>query len=145
MSEKKEVESPILGLDKLLPVEYVKAKALKPSLRKVNIIVRVVEVGEPRVVYSRRDRSEHRIAEALVGDETGCVLLNLWDSQINTFSPDVFEIRNGYANLFRGFLRLNIGRYGEAEKVDREVREVNTENNLSKKFCDSSSFWTRPY
>jgi len=142
----KEVAEVVLGVDKLLPVEYVKVKALKPDLRKVNLIVRVVKVWDPRVVYSRRDRSEHRVAEALVGDETGCVLLNLWDDQIDTFSTDeVFKIRNGYTKLFRGFLRLNLGRYGEAKKVDREVGEVDTENNLSKKFYESSSFWTTPY
>jgi len=143
---KEEAEGAVLGLDKLLPMGYVKVKALKPNLRKVNGIVRVVEVGEPRVVYSRRDRSEHRVAEALVGDETGCALLNLWDDQIDTFGPDdVFKIKNAYTSLFRGFLRLNLGRYGEVEKVDREVGEVNTENNLSKKFYGSNAFWTTPY
>jgi len=29
--------------------------------------------------------------------------------------------------------------------MDREVGEVNTENNLSKKFYDSSAFGTTPY
>ena len=82
MSKEEEAAGAVLGLDKLLPVEYVRVKALKPNLRKVNVVVRVVKVGEPRVVYSRRDRSEHRVAEALVGDETGCVLLNLWDENV---------------------------------------------------------------
>lgn len=79
------------------PVEYVKVDTLKPRARNLNLIVKVVGVGEPRTVRSRRDGSEHRVAEALVGDETGCVLLSLWDDQIDAFGEgDVFEIRNGY-------------------------------------------------
>lgn len=113
---------------------YQKVENLKPSLRNLNLIVKVVNLGEPRQVYSKKTGSEHQVAEALVGDETGSILLSLWDDQIGNFSSDdVFEIKNGYTSLFRGSLRLNIGRYGTAEKVDKEVGEVNTENNLSEK------------
>jgi len=61
------------------------------------------------------------------------LLLTLWGDQVSAFNNgDVIEVRNGYTSLFRGFLRLNIGRHGAAEKVEREIGEVNTENNLSK-------------
>jgi len=113
-------------------IEFVKVDALKPSLRSVNVTVKVVDIGDPHSVTSRKDIIVHRVAEALVGDETGSVLLNLWDDQIDTFNnDDVIEVQNGYTSLFRGFLRLNIGRHGTAEKVDTEIGEVNTENNLS--------------
>ena len=124
-------------------IEFVKVDALKPSLRKVNVAVRVVDIGEPRSITSRRDYSVHRVAEALVGDETGCVLLNLWDDQISVFNKgDVIEIKNGYTSLFRGFWRMNIVRRGTVEKVDKEIGEVNTENNLSKEMHES--FLYRP-
>ncbi|MFQ6081497.1 MAG: single-stranded DNA-binding protein, partial [Candidatus Bathyarchaeia archaeon] len=81
-----------------------------------------------------RDGSTHQVAEALVGDETGCILLNLWDEDIGRFEVgDVIQIRNGYVRLFRGSMRLNIGRYGEAERLEEEMAEVNTENNLSER------------
>ncbi len=122
-------------------VEFVKVDTLKPSLRNVNVTVKVVNIGEPRSVTSRRDISVHRVAEALAGDETGCVLLTLWDNQISAFNNgDVIEVKNGYTSLFRGFLRLNIGRQGTAEKVDREIGEVNTENNLSKERHESFQY-----
>ncbi len=122
-------------------VEFVKVDTLKPSLRNVNVTVKVVNIGEPRSVTSRRDISVHRVAEALAGDETGCVLLTLWDDQISAFNNgDVIEVKNGYTSLFRGFLRLNIGRQGTAEKVDREIGEVNTENNLSKERHESFQY-----
>ncbi len=124
-------------------IEFLKVDALKPSLRNVNVAVKVVNIGEPRSVTFRRDVSVHRVAEALVGDETGCVVLTLWDDQIGVFNnDDVIEVKNGYTSLFRGFLRLNIGRRGTADKVDKDVGEVNTENNLSKERHES--FWYRP-
>ncbi len=105
---------------------------MKPSLRNVNLTVKIVNIGAPRSVTSRRDFSVHKVAEALVGDETGCAVLNLWDDKIGAFADgDVIEVRNGYTSLFRGFLRLNIGRQGSAEKVDRKIGDVNTKNNLS--------------
>ena len=88
----------------------MKVDALKPGLRNVNVTVKVVNIGEPRSVTSRRDYSVHRVAEALVGDETGCVLLTLWDDQVSGFNNgDVIQVKNGYTSLFSGFLRLNIG------------------------------------
>jgi replication factor A1 len=107
-------------------IEFVKVDALKPSIRNVNVTVKVVDIGEPRSVTSRKDVSVHRVTEAFVEDETGCILLTLWDDQISTFNNgDVVEVKNGYTSLFRGFLRLNIGGYGTAEKVDRELGKVN--------------------
>jgi len=114
--------------------EYVKVNALRPGSRGINTVVKVVDMGTPRTVSSRRDQTEHRVSEALVGDETGSLLLTLWDDQIDQFSVgNVFEIKNGFTSIFRGSLRLNLGRYGTAEKVEMEIAEVNTENNLSER------------
>jgi len=125
-----------------------KVDSLKSRMRNLNVIVKVVSKGEAREITSRRDRKVHSVAEALVGDETGCVLLNLWDDQINEFDEgDVVEIRNGYTSLFRGYLRLNIGRLGTAEKADSEIGQVNKENNLSetREFTYWRSSTTRPF
>ncbi len=77
----------------------------------------------------------HRVVDALVGDETGCIYLNLWDDNIEKAKEgDTLNIKNGYINLFRGNMRLNIGRYGSFEIVkESQIKEVNTENNLSSK------------
>ncbi len=126
------------------PTELVKVGTLKSNLRNLNVMVKVLSIGEPRVVFSRKDRSEHRVGEALVGDETGCVLLTLWDAQIEALEEgEVYEIKNGYTNLFRGSLRLNMGRYGTAEKVDTDIEDVNKKNNISEKRHQDTS-WRRP-
>lgn len=120
---------------------FMKVKALKPSLRDVNINVKVLGIGEPRQITSRKSQNVHSIAEALVGDETGCVVLNLWDNHITTFKKgDVVQIKNGYTTLFKGFLRLNIGKHGTAEKTDETIEDVNTDNNISKKIYASSRY-----
>jgi replication factor A1 len=111
-----------------------KVGELRTYSRRVNLVAKVVERGEEREVVSRSDGRTHRLAELLVGDDTATVLLTLWDENVDRFDVgDVIHIQNGYANLFRGSLRLNVGRYGEVEKVDEDVGEVNVDNNLSKK------------
>jgi len=131
------------------PTEPVKVGTLKSNLRDLKVVVKILSIGEPRVISSRRDRSEHRVTEALVGDETGCVLLTLWDNQIDALNiGDVYEIKNGYTNLFHGSLRLNMGKYGTAEKVDMDIEEVNAKNNLSAERHRDTSWRrasTRPY
>ncbi|MFQ6064389.1 MAG: hypothetical protein ACE5L6_02835 [Candidatus Bathyarchaeia archaeon] len=114
--------------------EFMKVGNLKTYSRRVNVKVKVLNKTEPREVTSRRSGSTFNVAEALVGDETGCVLLDLWDDDIEKFETgDVISIKNGYVKLFRGSMRLNIGRYGQAEKIEEDMPEVNTENNLSEK------------
>ena len=131
------------------PTEHVKVGSLKSNLTNLNVLVKVLSIGEPRVIFSRKDRSEHRVAEAFVGDETGCVLLTLWDNQIDALSVgEVYEIKNGYTNLFHGRLRLNMGKYGTVEKADKDIEEVNTKNNLSEERHRDTSWYEaskRPY
>ena len=114
--------------------ELAKITDLTTSSREINIVVKVVSKSEVRNVTGR-DYSVHRVADALVGDETGCLYLTLWDDNIDKI-PDESTIRvtNGYINLFRGNMRLNIGRYGSFELLEESpITEVNTENNLSDK------------
>ena len=114
--------------------ELVKIEKLTPSSREVNTVVKVVSKSEVRNVTGR-DYSVHRVADALVGDETGCVYLTLWDDNIDRVKEEgTLQVTNGYVNLFRGNMRLNTGRYGSFEVLEESpIAEVNTENNLSEK------------
>jgi replication factor A1 len=113
----------------------VKIGELTPNSKAVNVTAKVVSKGEVRNTTSGRDYSAHRVVDALVGDETGCVYLNLWDDNIDKAKEgDILKIKNGYVTLFRGSIRLNIGRYGSFEVVTEPItKEVNTENNVSSK------------
>jgi len=114
--------------------ELVKIEKLTPNSREVNTIVKVVSKGQVRNVTGR-DYSIRRVTDALVGDETGCIYLTLWEDNIDKINEEAtIRITNGYVNLFRGNMRLNIGRYGSFEILkESPITEVNTENNLSDK------------
>src|SRR3989304_1963560 len=116
------------------PVD-VKISELTPNSKAVNVVAKVVSKGEVRSTTSGRDYTAHRVVDVLVGDETGCVYLNLWDDNIDKAKEgDILKIKNGYVTLFRGSIRLNIGRYGSFEVVTEPIiKEVNTENNVSSK------------
>ena len=113
----------------------VKISELTPNSKAVNVTAKVVSKGEVRSTTGGRDYTTHRVVDALVGDETGCIYLNLWDDNIDKVNEaDTLNIKNGYINLFRGYMRLNIGRYGSFEIVaESQIKELNTENNLSNK------------
>ena len=113
----------------------VKVSELTPNSKAVNVTAKVMSKGEVRSTMSGRDYTAHRVVDALVGDETACIYLNLWDDNIDKVKEgDVLNIKNGYVNLLRGYMRLNIGRYGSFEiAAESQIKEVNTQNNLSSK------------
>ena len=115
--------------------EPVKVGDLNSYSRRVYTVVKVVSKTEPREVTSRIDNSPHRVAEALVGDDTGSIYLTLWDDVIDEVDEgQVLDIKNAYVNLFRGSMRLNLGRYGSYEVAeDAPFDDVNLDNNLSSK------------
>jgi replication factor A1 len=115
-------------------LERVEVENLNPRSRRLDLTVKVVSKNPVRDIVSRRDGSSHRVTEALVGDATGSVLLTLWDDDIEKVNDDdVLNIKNGYVTLFRGSMRLNIGRFGTFEMSEEVIENVNTENNLSDK------------
>jgi replication factor A1 len=114
------------------PVD-AKVGELTPDSRAVNVLAKVVSKSEIRNIASGRDGAAHRVCDALVGDETGVIYLTLWDDNIEKINDgDTISVKNGYVNLFRGNMRLNIGRYGTLEISEQPLAgEVNTENNVS--------------
>jgi replication factor A1 len=114
------------------PVD-AKVSELSPSSRAVNVLAKVVSKSEVRNVAAGRDGEPHKVSDALVGDETGCIYLTLWDDNIGKVNEgDTVSVKNGYINLFRGNMRLNVGRYGTLEIAEQAIAgEVNTENNVS--------------
>ncbi|MCW4053236.1 MAG: single-stranded DNA-binding protein [Candidatus Bathyarchaeota archaeon] len=124
---------------------------MRPRAR-VDTTFKVLEKNEPR-----ETRTGKRVTEAVVGDDSGTVLMTLWEETIGEVDVGkTYTITNGYANLFRGSLRLTTGRMGSLEESEEEVGEVNTENNMSEKryeddrgfgrsYGERSSYGRRPY
>ncbi len=116
------------------PVE-AKVGDLTPQSKAVNVTAKVVSKTEVREIPMGRDGSAHKVSDALIGDETGVVYLTLWDDNIEKVNEaDTVRIENGYVTLFKGNIRLNIGKYGKLEQAKEPLTvEVNTENNVSSK------------
>ncbi len=120
--------------NKKTPVE-AKVGDLTPQSKAVNVTAKVVSKTEVREIPMGRDGSAHKVSDALVGDETGVVYLTLWDDNIEKVNEsDTIRVENGYVTLFKGNIRLNIGKYGKLEPAKEPLAvEVNTENNVSSK------------
>lgn len=114
------------------PVGITKVKDLTPRSNKANVLVKVTSVGEPKEIPNRFGREAKRVAEAKVGDESGTIILSLWQDQIGSVKEgDVLSIENGYVSLVRGHMHFNVGKYGKMTKSDKEIPNVNTEVDVS--------------
>ena len=90
---------------------------LKPGMSSVNIKVTVSEISEPKQIITSKG-VEHEILEAKVKDETGEIMLILWDEKVLPLKVgDVLQIGNGFVTSFKGEWRINVGKYGEVTKV----------------------------
>ena len=119
------------------PVD-AKVGELTPQSRAVNVTAKVVSKSEIRDIPMGRDGSAHKVCDALVGDETGSIYLTLWDDNIEKVNEnDTVKVDNGYVTLFKGNMRLNVGKYGKLGIAETPMEvEVNTENNVSSKEYD---------
>jgi replication factor A1 len=109
-----------------------KIKDLTPQSKRVDVLAKVLEVSEPKDIPGKFGNSR-KVAEATISDETGAIVLSLWDNQIGSVAKDdVIEIKNGYVSLVRGHMRLNVGKYGTLAKIDKPM-ETNTTLNMSDK------------
>jgi replication factor A1 len=111
----------------------VKVGDLSTFSRRVYTTVKVISKTEPREVTSRQDDSVHQVADALVADDSGSIYMTLWDEAVEDINEDqILQLNNAYVNVFRGSMRLNLGRYGSYEVLDEApFEDVNLDNNLS--------------
>lgn len=111
----------------------MKISELRPFAKKVELTVKALSKNEVREVTSKLDNSTHKVTEVMVGDDSGTILLTLWDDAIEKVEPGKsYKIANAFTSLFKNTLRLNLGRYGELSETEDEV-QVNEQNNMSEK------------
>lgn len=122
----------------------MKISELTSYSRKVYTIAKIISIGESREVTSREDNSVHTVCESLVADDTGSIYLTLWDEAIDEVEEDmVLKLNNAYVNVFRGSMRLNLGKYGSYDVLDKApFNEVELENNMSERQVE---YRRRPY
>lgn len=92
----------------------MKIKELRNGMRRVDVEAKVLEKTPTREVMSRYKDVVHRVATAIVSDDTGKIKLTLWNEQIDQVNEnDNIKVENGYITTFRGEMQLNVGRYGK--------------------------------
>ena len=121
--------------------EDMKIKDVTPESRNVNLLVKVISVGEPRDIETKYGRKH--LAEATIADDTASMIMTLWEEQVDEVSEnDIMEIENAYISLVRGSMRLNLGRYGKMKRVDEDIDTV-TEPNKSDELHDRPPRYNR--
>jgi replication factor A1 len=109
----------------------VKVRDLSPQSKSVNLTVKVVSVGKPQSVASKSGGTR-TVTEVIVGDDTGTVVMSLWDRQAEGVQDgQVLRVDNGYVSLVKGHVHLNVGRYGRIISGQGTVASVDTEHNVS--------------
>lgn len=111
----------------------VKIRDLTPQSKRVDVTAKCLDVSEPKDIPGKFGNSR-KVAEATIADETGAIVLSLWDSQIGSITKDdVIDIKNGYVSLVRGHMRLNVGKYGQLSKSEKAIESPSTTTNMSDK------------
>ena len=86
---------------------------LKVGMKQVTVTGKVIEKSATREVLSRWTTNVHRVANAIIADDSGKIKLVLWNNQIDEVSVnDSVKIENGYVSSFRGEAQVNVGRNG---------------------------------
>ncbi|KAG9449992.1 hypothetical protein H6P81_009957 [Aristolochia fimbriata] len=113
---------------------FTKVDQLRPGTSGHTLTVKVVsskmvlQKGRPDGPQVR----QMRIAECLVGDETGMIVFTARNEQVDLMKPDTTVIlRNAKIDMFKGSMRLAVDKWGRVEVTDPADFTVKEDNNLS--------------
>ena len=104
---------------------HLKIENLRVGMKKINVSAEVLQVSEPSKVHTQfRDNAV--VSNAVVGDETGKVLLCLWDQQVNSVHVgERIEVKNAHVAMFKGEKQLRLGKNGKIcliqETLEKQV------------------------
>lgn len=112
---------------------FTKTSDILPDKRVFcNLKVQSVTVISEKMKF---DGQLARIADCLVGDETGCVKYVARDSQLDVIKEgDTLGFFNAHAKVVNGFMRLEVDKWGLIKPSEEEYKistEINLENNQS--------------
>ena len=94
----------------------MKISDLKPGTGNVMLEAEVASISEPRVInkYGR----DLRVADVTLRDETGTIVLALWNENIEKVSEGAkVKIENGYVNTWQDKIQLTLGKFGKISSV----------------------------
>jgi len=100
---------------------HYKVENLRVGMKKINLTAEVFQTSEPSKVHTQfRDNAV--VSNAIVGDETGRILLCLWDQQIGSVQPgDNIEVKNAHVATFKGEKQLRLGKNGTVTVLEKPL------------------------
>jgi replication factor A1 len=111
---------------------------LEPGMKKVDITFKIISTSKERSVDSTRAEGAHRVVDVVVGDSTATVQMFIWDETIDSIKKgETYILSNGYTGLFKGSLRLHIGKFGSIASAKNPIVQVNTQLDMSTKVFNS--------
>ncbi|KAL6607737.1 hypothetical protein ACP70R_040800 [Stipagrostis hirtigluma subsp. patula] len=112
---------------------FTKVDQLRPGTHGHNLVIKVVD--SKMIVQRGRGEGgrQMRIAECLVGDETGIIVFTARNDQVDVMKPGAtIELRNAKIDMFKGSMRLAVDRWGIVKAAESPAEfTVKEDNNLS--------------
>jgi replication factor A1 len=100
---------------------HFKVEDLRSGMKKINVIAQVLETAEPSKVHTQF-RDNALVSNAVVGDETGKILLCLWDQQVDlVHQGDCIEVKNAHVASFKGEKQLRLGKGGSVTVLEKPL------------------------
>jgi replication factor A1 len=100
---------------------HLKIEDLRVGMKKINVTAEVLETAEPSKVHTQF-RDNAIVSNASIGDETGKILLCLWDQQIGSVHVgDCIEIKNAHVAMFKGERQLRLGKNGSITVLEKPL------------------------
>jgi len=98
---------------------HLKIEDLRVGMKKINLIGEVLQTQAPSKVHTQF-RTDALVSNAVLGDETGKVLLCLWDKQVNSVAVgDCVEVRNAHVAMFKNEKQLRLGKKGTVTVLEK--------------------------
>jgi replication factor A1 len=102
---------------------HLKIENLRVGMKKINVSAEVLQVSEPSKVHTQF-RDNAIVSNAVVGDETGKVLLCLWDQQVNSVHVgERIEVKNAHVAMFKGEKQLRLGKNGKICLIQKTLEK----------------------
>jgi replication factor A1 len=106
------------------PGEGSTVDALTMGQSDINVTGLVLETESIRT-FDRDDGSEGKVANLLLGDETGTVRVTMWDDRADRATElepgTAVEVVNGYVRERDGDLELHVGDQGAVDEIEESV------------------------
>ncbi|KAA8519748.1 hypothetical protein F0562_014004 [Nyssa sinensis] len=119
---------------------FIKVDQLKPGTSGHTLTVKVLNSNTVLQKKGRNTATSQllhrggptRIAESLIGDETGTILFTARNDQVDLMKlGNTVILRNAKIDMFKGSMRLAVDKWGRIEVTEPAKFEVKEDNNLS--------------